>query len=42
MNKDEYTDRHQAIKMRLDGPSVEHICRALSHSRERFHKWWRR
>lgn len=42
MKKDEYTDRHQAIKMRLAGQSVKQICRALSHSREWFHKWWRR
>ena len=42
MKKDEYTDRHQAIKMRLAGQSIEQICRTLSHSREWFHKWWRR
>jgi len=40
--KDEYSDRHQAIKMRLAGQSVEQIGRALNRSREWFHKWWNR
>ncbi len=40
--KDEYTDRHQAIKMRLAGQSVEQICRALGRSERWFHKWWER
>jgi putative transposase len=40
--KDEYSDRHQAIKMRLADQSVERICRILNRSREWFHKWWNR
>jgi putative transposase len=40
--RDEYTDRHQAIKMRLAGQSVEQICRSLRRSRRWFQKWWSR
>ncbi|CAG1016403.1 hypothetical protein ANAEL_05598 [Anaerolineales bacterium] len=39
--KDEFSDRHQAIKMRLAGQSVEVICQTLERSREWFHTWWR-
>ena len=39
---DEFADRQQAIKLRLAGRPVEDICRALGHSREWFHLWWRR
>jgi len=40
--KDEFSDRHQAIKLRLAGHSVEYICQTLGRSREWFHTWWRR
>ena len=40
--KDEFSDRHQAIKLRLAGQSVEAICQTLERSREWFHTWWRR
>jgi putative transposase len=40
--KDEFSDRHQAIKLRLAGQSVEVICQILERSREWFHTWWRR
>jgi len=40
--KDEFSDRHQAIKMRLAGQSVEVICQTLERSHEWFHTWWRR
>jgi transposase InsO family protein len=40
--KDEFSDRHQAIKLRLAGQSVETICHTLDRSREWFHTWWRR
>lgn len=40
--KDEFSDRHQAIKLRLAGQSVEVICQTLERSREWFHTWWRR
>jgi len=40
--KDEFTDRHQAIKLRLAGRSVEAISQALGRSREWFHTWCRR
>jgi len=40
--KDEFSDRHQAIKLRLAGQSVEVICQNLERSREWFHTWWRR
>ncbi len=40
--KDEFSDRHQAIKLRLAGHSVESICQTLGRSHEWFHFWWRR
>ncbi len=40
--KDEFSDRHQAIKLRLAGQSVEVICQTLERSRDWFHTWWRR
>lgn len=40
--KDEFSDRHQAIKLRLAGQTVEVICQTLERSREWFHTWWRR
>jgi len=40
--KDDFSDRHQAIKLRLAGHPVEYICRTLGRSREWFHTWWRR
>jgi putative transposase len=40
--KDEFSDRHQAIKLRLAGHSVESICQTLGRSRDWFHLWWRR
>ena len=40
--KDEFSDRHQAIRLRLAGQPVEHICQALGRSRVWFHTWWRR
>jgi putative transposase len=40
--KDEYTDRHRAIQMRLAGQSGDEICRALQRSRQWFHYWWGR
>jgi transposase InsO family protein len=40
--KNEFSDRHQAIKLKLAGRSVEYICQALGRSREWFHRWWRR
>jgi transposase InsO family protein len=40
--KDEFTDRHQAIRLRLAGQSVAAICQALGRSHEWFHLWWRR
>lgn len=40
--KDEFSDRQQAIKLRLAGQSVEAICGTLGRSREWFHGWWRR
>jgi putative transposase len=40
--KDEFSDRHQAIRLRLAGQSVEMICQTLERSREWFHTWWRR
>jgi hypothetical protein len=39
---DEYTDRQQAITLRLAGQPVEAICRLVGRSREWFHIWWRR
>jgi putative transposase len=40
--KDEFSDRHQAIKLRLAGHSVESLCQTLGRSRDWFHFWWRR
>jgi Homeodomain-like domain len=40
--KDEYTDRHRAIQMRLAGQSIDEICRTLKRSRQWFHYWWGR
>jgi transposase InsO family protein len=40
--RDEYTDRHQAIQMRLAGQSVAEVCRSLRRSLRWFHKWWNR
>jgi transposase InsO family protein len=39
---DEFSDRHQAIRLRLAGQPVAHICQALGRSRVWFHTWWRR
>lgn len=39
---DEFSDRHQAIRLRLAGCAVEHICHTLGRSRDWFHAWWRR
>ncbi len=38
----EFSDRHQAILMRLAGQSVEQICRSLGRSKEWFRRWWNR
>ena len=40
--KDEFSDRHQAIKLRLAGRAVDEICQVLGHSHDWFHTWWRR
>ena len=40
--RDEYSDRHQAIQMRLAGQSVAQVCRNLRRSLRWFHKWWSR
>jgi hypothetical protein len=40
--KDEFSDRRQAIRLRLAGQPVDHICQALGRSRVWFHTWWRR
>lgn len=40
--RDEFSDRHQAIRMRLAGQSIEHIYEVLGRSREWFRHWWRR
>ena len=40
--KDEFSDRHQAIKLRLAGHPIDEICQTLGRSREWFHTWWRR
>ncbi len=40
--KDEFFDRHQAIRLRLAGQPIEHICQAVGRSRVWFHTWWRR
>ena len=39
---DELLDRQQAIVLRLAGRSVRDICRRVGHSREWFHRCWRR
>lgn len=39
---DEFSDRHQAIKLRLAGQPIAHICQTLGRSRVWFHVWWRR
>jgi transposase InsO family protein len=38
----EFSDRQQAIKLRLAGRSVEEICGILGRSPAWFHIWWRR
>src|SRR6266849_2349892 len=40
--KDEFTDRLLAIKLHLEGQSVDQICHTLHRSRDWFHRWWRR
>ncbi len=40
--KDEFTDRHQAIRLRLAGQPVAALCQTLGRSHEWFHLWWRR
>lgn len=40
--RDEYSDRHQAIQMRLAGQSVAQVCRTLRRSPRWFHTWWNR
>jgi putative transposase len=40
--KDEFSDRYQAIKLRLAGYLVAYICQLLGRTREWFHTWWRR
>jgi transposase InsO family protein len=40
--RDEYSDRHQAIQMRLAGQSVAQVCQTLRRSLRWFHKWWNR
>ena len=40
--KDEYTDRHRAIRLRLAGRSLTQICHALKRSAVWFRKWWSR
>jgi putative transposase len=40
--KDEFTDRHQAIKLRLAGMPVAEVCRIVGRSADWFHRWWRR
>jgi putative transposase len=40
--KDEFSDRYQAIKLRLAGYLVAYICPLLGRTREWFHTWWRR
>lgn len=38
----EFSDRHQAILMRLAGQSVEQICHSLGRSKEWVRRWWSR
>ncbi len=40
--QDDFSDRHQAIKLRLARYAVDYICQTLGRSREWFHLWWRR
>ena len=40
--KDEYSDRQQAIRMRLAGQSVGQICPTVGRSEKWFRKWWSR
>jgi len=40
--KDEFSDRHRAIQMRLAGESIPQLCNNLQRSRRWFHKWWNR
>ncbi len=48
--KDEFSDRHQAIKLRLAGRAVAEtrtcggagVCQSLGRSHDWFHTWWRR
>jgi len=42
MDNNEFSDRQQAIKLRLAGRSVEEICGILGRSRDWFNSWWRR
>ena len=39
---DEFSDRHQAIRLRLAGTPVADICRIVGRSADWFHRWWRR
>jgi hypothetical protein len=38
--KDEFSHRHQAIRLRLAGQPVEQIGQGLGRSRVWFHTWW--
>jgi len=40
--QNEFSDRQQAIRMRLAGDSLALICRTLQRSETWFNKWWRR
>ncbi|NJM39973.1 MAG: transposase [Anaerolineae bacterium] len=40
--KDEFSDRHQAIRLRLSGKSVSAICQLLNRSPDWFNRWWQR
>lgn len=40
--RNEFSDRQQAIRMRLAGDSVPLICRTVRRSATWFHKWWQR
>jgi len=39
---DELSVRQQAIRLRLAGERIEHICRSLQRSEAWLHKWWQR
>jgi hypothetical protein len=39
---DELTARQRAIRLRLAGRSVKHLCSALGRTEAWFHKWGRR